>query len=72
VAHGLFWRNAAGVHPAPFTPISAADVENGAWQTTDPQWQAWGLEYVRALEANQRFELLIWPEVLGVALRAAF
>jgi nicotinamidase-related amidase len=71
VAHGLFWRNAAGAHPAPFTPISVADVESGAWQTTDPQWQTWGLEYVRALEANQRFELLIWPEVLGVALRAA-
>lgn len=69
VAHGLFWRNTAGEHPAPFTPISAADVAAGVWATTDPQWQAWGLEYVQTLEANQRFVLLIWPEVSSVAHR---
>ena len=63
VAHGLFWVNEAGEHPAPFTPITEADVTAGVWKTTDPKWQTWGLEYVQKLEANNRFVLLIWPEV---------
>lgn len=63
VAHGLFWINEAGEHPAPFTPITEADVTAGVWKTTDPKWQTWGMEYVQKLEANNRFVLLIWPEV---------
>jgi nicotinamidase-related amidase len=62
VAHPLFWINAEGGHPAPFTPIEVAAVESGAWKTTDPRWQAWGLTYVTTLAQNKRFTLLIWPE----------
>ena len=62
IAHGLFWVNGAGEHPAPFTPISVSAVESGEWMTTDPKWRDWGLKYVKQLEANQRFVLLIWPE----------
>jgi len=63
VAHPLFWIDAAGKHPAPFTPIEVAAVESGAWKTTDPRWRAWGLTYVKTLAANKRFVLIIWPEV---------
>jgi nicotinamidase/pyrazinamidase len=63
IAHSLFWVNAAGEHPPPFTPIPLAAVENGEWKTSQPKWQDWGLAYVKQLEANKRFTLLIWPEV---------
>ena len=52
-----------GAHPAPFTPIDAAAVESGEWMTTEPKWRTWGLKYVKTLETNKRFVLLIWPEV---------
>lgn len=64
IAHSLFWVNSkTGKHPSPFTPIPLLSVENGEWKTSQPQWQEWGLAYVKQLEANKRFTLLIWPEV---------
>jgi len=62
IAHGLFWINEAGEHPPPFTPIPLSAVQSGEWKTSQPQWQEWGLAYVKQLEANKRFTLLIWPE----------
>jgi len=61
IAHPIFWRDAQGGHPAPFTTIARADVETGRWATTNPRWAGRGLAYVRALEKNQRYELTIWP-----------
>ena len=61
VAHPAYWRDADGHQPAPFTLISAAEVESGRWRTADPAWQARALDYVRALEARQRYQLCIWP-----------
>lgn len=62
VAHPVYWKNSAGQHPAPFTVISRSDVENGVWSTTFPQFAQRGLEYVRKLETNKRYPLIIWPE----------
>jgi len=62
IAHSLFWVNASGEHPPPWTPIPIEAVESGVWKTTNPKWQSWGLDYVHALAANGRFSLLIWPE----------
>ncbi len=60
IAHPLFWRNEAGVHPAPFTLISADDVQQGRWRAR-PEDQARAVRYVRALEADARYALCIWP-----------
>ncbi len=60
VAHPLFWQNNAGEHPAPFTLISTADVEQGRWQAR-PNDQARALAYVRALDTQGRYTLCIWP-----------
>lgn len=62
VAHSIFWVNSRGQHPDPFTLISAADVRNGVWRTTNPGMQKRGLEYVETLEKNQRYILCIWPD----------
>lgn len=61
IAHPIFWISSKGKNPDPFTIISAADVRNGLWRTTNPQFQTRGKEYVEALEANGRYPLCIWP-----------
>jgi len=61
IAHPIFWVDSQGKHPAPFTNISLADLENGRWQTRIPSWNSRAREYVEKLEANQRYDLTIWP-----------
>lgn len=61
IAHPIFWIDASGKHPNPFTLISDEDVAKGAWRTTNPQFQARAFEYVKALKANGRYMLCIWP-----------
>ncbi len=54
-----WWRDAAGQPPAPFTPISAAEVDAGKWVPLyEPEWSR---AYVHALEENARKQLMIWP-----------
>ena len=62
IAHGLFWRDAEGAAPAPFTVISRADVEAGTWRPARPEHRERALHYVRELERSGRFQLCIWPE----------
>jgi len=61
ISHPVFWTGTDGKHPKPFTIISADDVKNGAWRTTNPQFQKYALEYVSKLSANKRYPLCIWP-----------
>ncbi len=62
IAHKTWFVDAQGNHPNEFTLISSKDMETGVWRTTNPAAQAYTLEYVRALEANNRYLLCIWPE----------
>jgi len=55
IAHGSYWRDAAGQVPL-FTPIALADVEAGRWQPVDAAKQ----DHVRAYLAE--VGLFIWPE----------
>jgi len=61
IAHPVFWVDANGKHPNPFTIISDKDVESGAWKTTNPQFQSRGLEYVKSLNSSNRYLLCVWP-----------
>jgi len=61
VAHPIFWIDSKGNHPAPFTLINEDDVVNGRWTTFYPGWRQRGLDYVKALKANNRYLLCIWP-----------
>ncbi|MGF7218002.1 nicotinamidase-related amidase [Spirosoma lacussanchae] len=69
IAHPLFWHDAHGQHPAPFTPISAAEVEAGRWT---PRFEAArARQYVRDLEADGQFSHFIWPEHCLIGSRGA-
>ena len=69
IAHPLFWRNADGNHPAPFTRITADDVETDRWV---PQFfPNKARQYVHDLEANGQFEHFIWPEHCLIGSRGA-
>ena len=46
IAHPIFWKDIAGKHPAPFTILSAPDVEAGRWATTQPEMYPRALAYV--------------------------
>jgi len=61
IAHPIFWLDSNGNHPNPFTLISAEDVDNGLFRTTNPQFQKRATEYVNALRDNSRYILCIWP-----------
>lgn len=69
IAHPLFWRDAMGKHPDPFTQITAADVDAGRWI---PRFSAdKARSYIHALEADGQFSHLIWPEHCLVGSRGA-
>jgi len=61
IAHPIWWINSEGNHPGPFTIISAKDVTDGLWRTTNPQCHGRSLDYVNQLENNGRYPLCIWP-----------
>jgi nicotinamidase/pyrazinamidase len=61
IAHPIFWANSKGEHPQPFTIITADDVANGIWFATIPSFRKRAEEYVKALAANGRYPLCIWP-----------
>jgi nicotinamidase-related amidase len=62
IFHPMSWISKSNKHPAPFTLISKDDVEKGEWRSFNPEYQTRYLEYVRKLEENSRFALVIWPE----------
>lgn len=61
ISHPIFWRDASGQPPPPFTQITVADVEQCVWRAFQPEHQARALTYVRALRDNGRYTLTIWP-----------
>lgn len=61
VAHPMYWKNSSGQNPAPFTVITAKDVADGVWTPTVPSLYQRSVDYVRSLETNKRYPLMIWP-----------
>lgn len=68
VAHPIWWKDKDGNHPVPFenglpTIISVDDVtgDDPKWMATNPGYQDRSVEYVKALQANGRYALCIWP-----------
>lgn len=68
IAHPIWWEDCKGNHPitipdGPPTLISVADVvgANPKWRATNPAYRQRSIEYVKALEANGRYVLCIWP-----------
>jgi len=61
IAHPIFWVDSKGNHPGPFTIISADDIKNGKWSTTNPSFLKRASEYIDALAKGGRYPLCIWP-----------
>jgi nicotinamidase-related amidase len=61
VFHAAWLVDEEGLHPPPYTVISADDVRRGFWSAANPDEQQNLLAYVRALEERGRFQLTIWP-----------
>jgi nicotinamidase-related amidase len=61
IANPIFFRDSNGDHPKPFTVITASDLENGKWTTTQPSYYKKTLAYLRALESGGRYPHVIWP-----------
>jgi nicotinamidase-related amidase len=62
IANPFFWEDKNKNHPAPFTLIEEKDIQAKTWVPSRPELLTHALEYVRGLEHNNRFKLLIWPE----------
>lgn len=61
IAHPAWWRDASGKIVAPFTLITADDIEAGIYSPRDPGQRERSLSYVKALEAAGKYKLFIWP-----------
>jgi nicotinamidase-related amidase len=71
IFHGIFLINAKGEHPAPYTLISADDIEQGVWRFNhnlcsslnidEAHGQEYLRHYTRKLKEGTKYELTIWP-----------
>lgn len=59
IFHPSWWRDKDGKQPAPFTIITAADVEAGAWIAVEKPVES--LAYLHNLEKIGKKQLCIWP-----------
>lgn len=61
IAHPIFWIGPNGESPAPFTPISEADLVDRRWRPRDSALTTYVHAYVKDLAAGGRYGLTIWP-----------
>jgi nicotinamidase-related amidase len=61
LAHPPFWKDSKGNNPAPFTIITASDIESGRWTPVIPSLYQRMLAYTKGLEKGGRYPLCIWP-----------
>ena len=61
ISHPLFWQDAQGHAPAPFTTISRKAVDCGTWAVRRNSDKNKAIDYVTFLEKNARYQLTIWP-----------
>jgi nicotinamidase/pyrazinamidase len=59
IFYPTWWADEQGQHPAPYTPISSADIAAGRWHPLIvPEWS---VNYVQQLETQAKKVLMIWP-----------
>ena len=71
IFHAIFLINDRGEHPAPYTLISADDIEKGIWrfnpelaaslQIDESYGQLFLRHYTQQLKAGGKYDLTIWP-----------
>ncbi|NBW49754.1 MAG: isochorismatase family protein [Betaproteobacteria bacterium] len=61
VERTTFWQKADGSEVTPFTLITAAQVQQGAYRPRHAPWAGEVLNYLQALEATGQSQLIVWP-----------
>ncbi len=61
IAHPTFWVGADGGPVEPFTQIASEDLRAARFLPRDPKARVRAQAYLDALEANGRYQLLVWP-----------
>ena len=61
IAHPTFWQTSTGQAPAPFTPVTAAQVRQGEFVPKELSMLAKTLAYLDELEQRGRYTLMVWP-----------
>lgn len=71
IFHPIFWLNSQGFHPQPATEITYKEVAQGLWQVNPAMsaivktdylsLQKYALYYVKKLELEEKFPLIVWP-----------
>lgn len=56
IAHPVWWIDADGNPPEPFTRISIEDIDAGRYQAADPACRSWTRTYLAAIGSH-----VIWP-----------
>ena len=59
IFHPAWWRGTDGKPPAPLTPITSKDIEQGTWTPITHPREC--LEYCQRLERSGKYVLTIWP-----------
>ncbi len=59
ISHPSFWQDKEGNLPAPFTAITAQEIEDGKWSPRFFPKEA--IQYVQSLEQQGEFSHFIWP-----------
>lgn len=61
IAHPVFWKDAAGGSPPPFTVVSLDAFDGGAFFPRDPALADYARRYIERLEKKGRYRLVLWP-----------
>jgi nicotinamidase-related amidase len=71
IFHSIFFVDAEGRHPAPYTQVTADDVARGRWKFNPAIGQALGItadygqkyleHYTRQLQESGKYQLTVWP-----------
>jgi nicotinamidase/pyrazinamidase len=69
ISHPVFWEDAQGHFPAPFTQVTANEVREGKWKPRFEPEKVLG--YLDALETQGLFRHFIWPEHCLMGSRGA-
>lgn len=56
IAHPVWWIDADGNNPEPFTQITAEDMESGLWKPANPDHTAWSANYLSSIRNHT-----VWP-----------
>lgn len=62
IAHPMWWKKNNGDYPEIFTMISLEDIEKGLYTTSNPEHFEYSKNYIKSLEEQGKYKLIIWPE----------